>query len=76
MGRQKSIPPIATLQTQFTKQPWPHKNPKPDKAKTTELHSDETGKTLSEKTPQHETNKTAMIVSVVGVVALIFIALR
>ena len=28
------------------------------------------------KTPQHEINKTAVIVGVVGVVALIFIAMR
>ena len=56
-------------------------NPKPDykAAKTpdlqqkTQLPSEET---FSEKTPQHEINKTAVIVGVVGVVALIFIALR
>ena len=53
-------------------------NPKPDKAKTLDLQqtSDETEKTFSEKTPQHEINKTAVIVGVVAVVALIFIALR
>ena len=32
--------------------------------------------TISEKTQQHEINKTAVIVGVVGVVALMFIALR
>ena len=30
----------------------------------------------TEKTPQHEINKTAVIVGVVGVVALLFIAVR
>ena len=54
-------------------------NPKPDKAKTpdlqqkTQLPSEEA---FSEKTPQHEMNKTAVIVCVVGVIALIFIATR
>ena len=32
--------------------------------------------TVSEKTPQHEINKTALIVGGVGVVALLFMALR
>ena len=32
--------------------------------------------TVSEKPPQHEINKTAVIVGVVGVVALIFMAMR
>ena len=32
--------------------------------------------TVSEKPPQHEVNKTAVIVGVVGVVALIFMATR
>ena len=32
--------------------------------------------TVSEKTPQHEINKTAVIVGVVGVVALFFVAMR
>ena len=50
-------------------------NPKPDKAKTPDLQQ-ETEKTFSEKTPQHEINKTVVIVGVVGVVALIFIATR
>ena len=31
---------------------------------------------IEEKTPQHEINKTAVIVGVVGVVALLFIAAR
>ena len=31
---------------------------------------------IKEKTPQHEINKTAVIVGVVGVVALIFMAMR
>ena len=36
----------------------------------------ETEETFSEKTPQHEMNKTAVIVGVVGVVALLFMAMR
>ena len=54
-------------------------NPKIDKAKSpdlqqkTQLPSEET---FSEKTQQHEINKTAVIVGVVGVVALIFLAMR
>ena len=53
-------------------------NPKPNNAKTPDLQktSDETEQTFLEKTPQHEVNKTAVIVGVVGVVALIFMAMR
>ena len=42
--------------------------------------NDKQKETVSEKppnkTPQHEINKTAVIIGVVGVVALVFIALR
>ena len=50
-------------------------NPKPDNAKTPDSHP-ETEETFSEKTPQHEINKTAVIAGVVGVAALIIIVLR
>ena len=45
-------------------------SPRPNDKQT----SDE--ETVSEKTPQHEINKTAVIVGVIGVVALLFLALR
>ena len=58
-------------------------NPRLDLGKNYETISEpqpaskpEIEETISEKTPQHEINKTAVIVGVVGVVALMFIAMR
>ena len=55
--------------------------PRPALKKNDETISEKTLKgeieeTLSEKTLQHEINKTAVIVGVVGVVALLFMASR
>ena len=45
----------------------------PNSQQTTQSPSEET---FSEKAPQHEINKTGVIVGAVGVVALIFMAMR
>ena len=74
-GPSKINPPNSHPSNPIHKAAMVAKNPKPGNAKTPDLQQ-ETEKTLSEKTPQHEMNKTAVIVGVVGVVALIFIALR
>ena len=55
--------------------PWPvsKKKNEPIFEKTPKGEIEET---LSAKTPQHEINKTAVIVGVVSVVALLFMTLR
>ena len=52
--------------------PWPNNKQTSEKETVSENPPDE----VSEKMPQHEINKTAVIVGVVGVVALLFMASR
>ena len=77
-GPSKISPPNSHPSNPIYKATMAAQNPKPDKAKTLDLQqtSDENEETFSEKTPHHKVNKTAVIVGVVGVVAVIFIALR
>ena len=50
-------------------------SPRPNAEQTSEKPPIESEKpTIEEKTPQHEINKTAVIVGVIGVVALLFLA--
>ena len=53
-----------------------HKAAMAAQASETQPVVSETPPVVSEKTPQHEINKTAVIVGVVGVVALLFLAMR
>ena len=49
-------------------------SPWPNDEQTLETNEEPYEQTPSEKTPQHEINKTVVIVGVVGVVALLFIS--
>ena len=49
-------------------------SPRPNDKQTSAKET--VSETVSEKTPQHEINKSAVIVGVVGVVALLFVAAR
>ena len=51
-------------------------SPRPDFEKNEKQASEPIEETVSEKTSQHEINKTAVIIGIVGAVALLFIALR
>ena len=51
-------------------------SPRPDFEKNYKQASEPIEETVSEKTHQHEINKTALIVGGVGVAALLFMALR
>ena len=72
-GPSKINPPNSHLSNPIHKAAMAAQNPKPA-LKT----SDEALETpsLETKTPQHEINKTAVIVGVVGVVALLFMVMR
>ena len=50
--------------------------PKPASKKTPSGEVGEIEEKFSEKTPQHEVNKTTVIIGVVGVAALVIVALR
>ena len=69
-GPSKINPPNSHPSNPIHKATMAAQNPKPaDGALETQTPTDK-------KTPQHEMNKTAVIVGVVGVVALLFIAMR
>ena len=51
-------------------------SPRPYFEKNDKQASEPIEETVSEKTPQHEINKTAVIIGIVGAVALLFMALR
>jgi len=64
--------PTAILLTRFTKQPWPAQTGKPQQEKeepTSDQGVQKIEPTVSE-TAQHETNKTAVIIGVVGLAVL------
>ena len=70
-GPSKINPPNSHPLNPIHKAAMTAQNPKPAAQKPTA--QDEPSET---KKPQHEINKTAVIVGVVGVVALLFIAMR
>ena len=77
-GPSKINPPNSHPSNPVHKAAMAAQNPKPadgppETQKPTPL---ETQTPTDEKTPQHEINKTAVIVGVVGVVALFFMAMR
>ena len=72
----KNNPPNSHPSNPIHKAAMAAQNPKPAD-ETPETQTDGSSETQTDKKPpQHEINKTAIIVSVVGVVALIFIATR
>ena len=72
-GPSKINPPNSHPSNQIHKAAMAAQNPKP----TLKTADGETLETQTDKkNPQYEINKTAVIVGVVGVVALIFIAMR
>ena len=76
-GRSKINPPNSHPSDPIHKAVMGAQSPWPDLKKNEKIPvkpPDE--ETVSEKTPQHEINKTALIVGGVGVVALLFMALR
>ena len=70
-GPSKINPPNSHPSNPIHKAAMAAQNPKP----ATQKPADEPLETQN-KTPQHEINKTAVIVGVVGVVALLFMAAR
>ena len=72
-GPSKINPPNSHPSNPIHKAAMAAQNPKLETKKTTD---DELETQTDKKTPQHEINKTAVIVGVVGVVALIFMATR
>ena len=74
-GPSKISPPNSHPSNPIHKAVLAAQNPKPSAQKPTA--QDELSETQTDKkNPQHEINKTAVIVGVVGVVALLFIAIR
>ena len=72
-GPSKINPPNSHPSNPIHKAAMAAQNPKSAALETQTL---ETQTPTDKKTPQHEINKTAIIVGVVGVVALLFIAMR
>ena len=78
-GASKINPPNSHLSNPIHKAATAAQDPQPKKRVRFNLPSDEVGEIeeeLKDKTPQHEINKTAVIIGVVGVAALLIIALR
>ena len=78
-GPSKITPPNSHPSNPIHKAAMAAQNPNPDKAKMPDLQQKTqppSEETFSEKTPQHEINKTTVIVGVSVVAALIFIAMR
>ena len=77
-GPSKINPPNSHPSNPIHKDTMAAQNPKPAKPET-QTPADgalETQTPTDKKNPQHEINKTAVIVGVVGVVALVFMAAR
>ena len=74
-GPSKVNPPNSHPSNPIHKAAMAAQNPKPE-TKTDEASKTDEALETDKKTPQHEINKTAVIVGVVGVVALIFMAAR
>ena len=74
-GPSKINPPNSHPSNPIHKAATAEQSPRPD-LKINDKKASEKPPIVSEKTPQHEINKTAVIIGVVGVVALLFMALR
>ena len=72
-GPSKINPPNSHPSNPIHKAAMAAENPKPAELETPQKKTVAQNKT---ETPQHEINKTAVIVGVFGVVALLFIAMR
>ena len=78
-GPSKINPPNSHPSNPIHKAATAAQDPKPSKRVRFNLPSDEVGEIeeeIEDKTPQHEINKTAVIIGVVGVAALLIIAMR
>ena len=76
-GPSKINPPNSHPSNPNHKAAMAAQSPRPDDKQTSEkLTIESKNPTIEEKTPQHEINKTAVIVGVVSVVALFFLAAR
>ena len=73
-GKSKINPPNSHPSNPIHKAAMAAQSPHPDTATQTKENPPDTPQTVS--TPQHEINKTAVIVGVVGIVALLFFASR
>ena len=74
-GPSKINPPNNHPSNPIHKAAMAAQSPGPD-LKMNDKQASEKPPIVSEKTPQHEINKTAVIIGVVGAVALLFMALR
>ena len=76
-GPSKINPPNSHPSNPIHKAAMAAQSPRPNVEQTSEKPLIDSEKpTIEEKTPQHEINKTVVIVGVVGVVALLFLASR
>ena len=75
-GPSKINPPNSHPSNPIHKAAMAAQSPRPNDEQTSEKETVSAPDEVSEKTPQHEINKTAVIVGVVGVVALLFMASR
>ena len=73
-GPSKINPPNSHPSNPIHKAAMAAQSPRPNDKQTSAKET--VSETVSEKTPQHEINKSAVIVGVVGVVALLFVAAR
>ena len=75
-GPSKINPPNSHPSNPIHKATMAAQSPRPNDKQTSEKEtvSEKPSIDVSEKTPQHEINKTAVIIGVVGIVALLFIA--
>ena len=75
-GPSKINPPNSHPSNPIHKAAMAAQSPRPDHEQTSEKTPQQSPDEFLEKTPQHEINKAAVIVGVVGVVALLFMAAR
>ena len=78
-GPSKINPPNSNSSNPIHKAATAAQDPRPQKRVHFNLPSDEVGQIeeeMKDETPQHEINKTAVIIGVVGVVALLVLAAR
>ena len=79
-GPSKINPPNSHPSNPIHKAAMAAQSPRPNDKQTSETNeetpSEPNEQTPLEKTPQHERNKTAVIIGIVGIVALLFMALR
>ena len=75
-GPSKINPPNSHPSNPIHKAAMAAQSPRPDHEQTSEETVSEKTPQLDSTVPQHEINKTTVIVGVVGVVALLFMAAR